>query len=84
METFELRYFQAAADLESINQAAKKWLCLPRQLSVAYLGYLPEPLAKGQDLLPLKISDCSYSCESEVYLLASKTNDFGWMHHLDF
>ncbi len=47
-----------------------------------YLSYLPEAIAENRKLLPLKITGCPYKCETEIFLLARKKAEFGWMNQL--
>jgi len=47
-----------------------------------YLSYLPIPISKTRDLLPLDITGCPYQCKTEVFLIANKSSDYGWMASL--
>lgn len=47
-----------------------------------YLCYLPIPLAKNRDVLPLDIVGCPYQCTTEVYLIANKDSEYNWLSSL--
>lgn len=47
-----------------------------------YLSYLPTALEKGRDFLPLITSGCPYKCETEVFLIADRKSNFGWLNSL--
>lgn len=47
-----------------------------------YLCYLPTPLTKGREVLPLQITGCPYQCVTEVFLIASNVSEFSWMSSL--
>lgn len=44
-----------------------------------YLCYLPTPLTKSRELLPLEVTGCPYQCVTEVFLIASNVSEFSWM-----
>lgn len=47
-----------------------------------YVGYFPESLAVGRDLMHVKVTGCPYRCETSGYLIARASNEFGWMKRL--
>lgn len=47
-----------------------------------YLSYLPDMIAAHRKLVPLKVTGCPYKCETEIFVLARTSTDFGWMKAL--
>jgi DNA-binding transcriptional LysR family regulator len=47
-----------------------------------YISYLPEAIAENRKLFPIKVTGCPYKCETDVFLLATRKTEFGWMNAL--
>jgi DNA-binding transcriptional LysR family regulator len=59
---------------------------VPALLSIVdaggFVGYFPEHLALGHELLHVNVSGCPYKCETSGYLIARDPNELSWMKWL--